>query len=148
MPLKTIIVTSAASIFALGAASAIAAPNFNDGLWEITVDMNMPGMPTMQPRTIRQCMTQKDLKDPRSAMAGKSGHTQQNQCKTVDYKQNGDKVTWKVECGGAHPMTGTGSATYKGDSYTGVNHLKMNEGGQAMDMTMNYSGKRVGACKQ
>lgn len=148
MPLKTIIVTCAASIFALGAGAAIAAPNFNDGLWEITVDMNMPGMPAMQPRTIRQCMTQKDLKDPRSAMAGKPGHAQQNQCKTVDYKQNGNTVTWKVECGGAHPMTGTGSATYNGDSYTGVNHLKMNEGGQAMEMTMNYSGKRVGACNK
>jgi hypothetical protein len=145
MPLKTMIMAAAAATFMLGSAAATAAPNFEDGLWEITVNMNMPGMPAMQPRTIRQCMTQKDIKDPRKALSNSS---HENQCKTLDYKQDGDTVTWKVECGGAHPMTGTGSATYKGDSYTGVNHLKMNEGGQAMEMTMNYSGKRVGACNK
>lgn len=148
MPIKTIIVASAASLFAIGATAAVAAPNFKDGLWEITVKMNMPGMAAMPPRTIQHCMTQKDLKDPRKALSGPNKSAQENQCKTVDYQQNGNTVSWKVECGGAHPMTGTGTATYNGDSYTGVNHLTMNEGGKAMEMTMNYSGKRLGVCKQ
>jgi hypothetical protein len=42
-------------------------------------------------------------------------------------------------------MKGTGSMTYQGDRYSGVNRMTMNQGGQAM--TMNYSGRYLGDCK-
>ncbi|HEX5464148.1 MAG TPA: DUF3617 family protein [Burkholderiales bacterium] len=148
MQLKMMVVASAASVFILGSAGAIAAPNFEGGLWETTVSMNAPGMPAMPPRTTRQCMTKDDI-DPHKALSRFNSNGHENQCKVSDYKEEGNTITWKTDCSGAHPaMTGTFSATYKGASFTMVAHGKANEGSQTMEFTMNASGKRVGACKQ
>ncbi|HET8610996.1 MAG TPA: DUF3617 family protein [Burkholderiales bacterium] len=148
MQLKTMIMASAASMFALGSAVTIAAPNFEDGLWETTVSMEAPGMPAVPPHTTRQCMTRDDI-DPHKALGHFSSNGHENQCKVSDYKENGNTITWKTDCSGAHPaMTGAFSATYNGASFTMVAHGKANEGNQTMEFTMNASGKRVGACKQ
>jgi hypothetical protein len=41
--------------------SALAAPNFKDGLWVITSKSEMPGMPMQMPtHTHRQCLTSKE----------------------------------------------------------------------------------------
>lgn len=44
-------------------------------------------------------------------------------------------------------MTGGGSITYAGDSYTGVNTMTMSHGGQAMTMTQKYKARRLGDCR-
>jgi len=41
-------------------------------------------------------------------------------------------------------MTGTGTATYAGDSYTGMMDMKM----QDHAMHMKYAGKYLGACDE
>jgi len=41
---------------------ALAEPNMEDGMWEITMKMDMPGMSMeMPPVTFNQCLTKKDL---------------------------------------------------------------------------------------
>ncbi len=44
-------------------------------------------------------------------------------------------------------MTGSGSITYEGNSYKGVNRMSMKQGKETMNMTMNYSGRYLGECK-
>ena len=45
-------------------------------------------------------------------------------------------------------MTGAGSMTFSGTSYTGTNKMAMKQGNQTMNMTMNYAGKHLGPCKK
>ena len=123
-----------------------AAPNAQEGLWEITSKMEMPGMPmNMPPQTMQRCVTQKDFSDPQSmAPADPSG----NKCQTSDYKMQGNTATWKIVCTGPNAMTGTGSATYTGNAYSGVNKMAMKHGNETMNMTINHSGKYLGPCKK
>ena len=112
-----------------------------DGDWEIKVEMQMPGMPMNMPaQTVRQCVTPADAADPSKAIppAGRGGP---NDCKVSDQKTEGNKVTWSMACP-SQGMTGTGEIIYGENSYTGT--MKMMAGGR--DMTMKYTGKRLGDC--
>lgn len=125
-----------------------AAPNMKDGLWEITVKMDMPGMPAgMKPQVMQQCFTKKDLEDPRKT-APSGGDPKDNRCQMTDYKMQGNTATWNMACKGEDAMTGSGSMTYSGTSYSGTNKMTMKRGGQAQNMTMNYSGRHLGECKK
>jgi hypothetical protein len=116
-----------------------------DGKWEITTEMDMPGLPMKMPaHTTTQCITKEDVADPQKALPqgqppGRGGNSD---CKVSDYKTVGDKVTWTMKCEGREPMTGTGEITYAAESYKGT--MTINRAGQTM--TMKYSGKRVGDC--
>jgi len=123
-----------------------AAPNMQEGMWEITSKMEMPGMPmNMPPQTMQRCFTQKDFADPQSmAPADPSG----NKCQTSDYRMQGNTATWKIVCTGPDAMTGTGSATYTGNAYSGVNKMAVKHGNETMNMTINHGGKYLGPCKK
>ena len=122
------------------------APNMREGLWEITTQMEMTGKEGAQmPRqTVKHCMTKQDVSDPRRTTPG--GKERDSKCKMTDYKMQGNTATWKMACEGEGAMTGTGSITYAGDSYTGNQTMSMNRSGQVMNMKMSYSGKRLGDC--
>jgi hypothetical protein len=124
-----------------------------DGNWDVTVEMDMPGMPqgmSMPPMKMTQCITPQEAADPAKALpqrpAGRGGAANPNDCKVSDYKADGNKVTWSMKCEGAQPMTGTGEMVYGPDSYTGTMKMDMARGGQPMAMTMKYTGKRLGDC--
>lgn len=125
-----------------------AAPNMKEGLWEITMKMEMPGMPAgMKPQVMRQCVTKKDLDDPRKTTPA-AGDPKDNRCQMTDYKMQGNTATWSMACKGEEAMTGSGSITYSGTSYSGVNKMTMKRGGKVQTMTMQYSGKHLGDCKK
>lgn len=121
-----------------------------DGRWEVTTQMEMAGMPgRMPPTTITQCITKEQASDPqrfvpRSPQRG----AEQNDCKVENVKTEGNKVTWSMRCTTPQPMTGAGEMTYGADSYVGMQTMNMERGGQAMTMTMKYTGKRLGDCTQ
>jgi len=126
-----------------------------DGNWEVTVQMDIPGMPAgmpgMPPMTMTQCVTPEDAADPSRSVprqpAGRGGAANPNDCKVSDYKTEGNKVSWKMSCTGARPMTGVGEFVYAKDSYTGTMTMDMGRGGPAGGpMTMKYTGKRLGDC--
>jgi hypothetical protein len=140
------------SILALLAAGALAAPahaaapNMKEGLWEITTKTEMAGMPQgMKPQVVRQCITKKDLEDPRKTTPG--GDPKDGRCQVTDHKQQGNTSTWNMACKGEGAMTGSGTATYNGTSYTGSSKMTMTRGGQAHTMTVHYSAKHLGECK-
>ena len=145
MRFATLSLLSAALV---SAPAPAAAPNMKDGLWEITVKMDMPGMPAgMKPQVVQQCFTKKDLEDPRKTAPSGGGPTD-NRCQMTDYRMQGNGATWNMACKGEEAMTGSGSITYSGTSYSGTNKMTMKRGGQAQSMTMHYSGRRLGECKK
>lgn len=124
-----------------------AAPNMKEGLWEITMKMEMPGMPAgMPPQVMQQCMTKKDMEDPRKTAPG--GVPGDSSCQMTDYKMQGNTATWNMACKGEGAMTGSGSLTYSGTSYSGTNRMTMTQGGNTQTMTMHYSGRHLGECKR
>jgi hypothetical protein len=110
------------------------------GEWQITTEMDMPGMPMkMPPMTTKVCLTQADIDNPERSVP--KVRDDQN-CKVSDYKIDGNTVSWSMKCEGKKPLTATGEIIFAGDSYTGS--MKMKDGDR--EMSMKYSGKRTGEC--
>ena len=115
--------------------------NMQDGLWEVSVKMEMPGMPAgAGAQTFRKCYTPADVQDAARTMP------KDDNCQVSDLKAQGDTVSWTVRCKPPQEMTGTGTMTYKGASYSGRMNFSMKEGGQTMTMQQAISGKRVDPC--
>lgn len=113
-----------------------------DGRWEVTTEMDMPGMPMKMPATKTiQCVTKEQADDPNQSVP-KGQQDKNADCKVSDYKVAGNKVTWKMTCSGKNAMTSNGEITYAADTYDGW--MKMKTGGT--EMTMKYKGKRLGDC--
>lgn len=145
---------SASRLFIAGAAwlsltvcAHAATPNMREGLWEITMKMEMAGMPQgMPPQTLQHCVTKQDLDNPQKMAIGPEA--KDSKCEVTDHRMQGNTATWKMACRGAQPMTGSGTVTYSGTSYTGSNRMTVQQGGKTMDMTMNYSGRYLGPCRK
>jgi hypothetical protein len=135
-----------AGLVVIASSVAFAQGPRQDGKWEITTEVDMPGMPMKMPaRTTTQCVTKEDAADPAKAILKQSdpqGGRGNPDCKISDLKTNGNSVTWTMKCEGRDAMTGSGQTTYSPDSYTGT--MTINRAGQTM--TMKYSGKRLGDC--
>jgi hypothetical protein len=115
---------------------------FKEGLWEITTQVEMKGMPPMPPNTIRQCITKKE---PVPEMGDKN-----NECKITDQKVSGDKVSYTVECKSKEGvMIISGTSTYTGTTMNGTatTNFKI-EGQPEMQMESRTTGKYVGDCSK
>jgi hypothetical protein len=111
--------------------------NMQEGLWEITSEVKMPGM-SLPPTTHTQCIKKDDLV-PQKTQPGQ-------ECKITDVKISGNTVTYKMRCSGqGGDMTGTGEITYNGDRFAGT--MKMNMPGQNMTITTHMKGRRIGECQ-
>ncbi|MDD2335457.1 MAG: DUF3617 family protein [Geobacteraceae bacterium] len=119
-------------------AVSFAAKTMQEGLWEITTQMEMPGMPMkMSPTVMQHCYTKSDVSDQKKIISSDKN------CSVTDLKTSANKVTWKMKCTGENAATMTGSTVFGTDSYTSV--MQMNSHGQ--NMTMKVKGKRLGNCK-
>jgi hypothetical protein len=124
----------------LFASNATADYDINEGLWEITVKVDMEGMPmTMAPVTNTQCIT-KDMLVPKPNQPGQ-------ECKIMNQKIKGNTLIYDIECSGpGGNMKGHGEATYTGNTMTGK--MEANMPGQGdMKMITKMSGKRIGPCE-
>ncbi|NOY67994.1 MAG: DUF3617 family protein [Deltaproteobacteria bacterium] len=121
-------------------ASAAMAIDMNDGKWEISSRVEIPGMPMQIPAsTTTECLTKdKPAPAPPQMPAG---------CEMPDIKISGNTVTWSVNCTQFTPsMMSKGTITYQGDSFEGVVENEMIQKGGNMHMTVRMKGKRIGAC--
>ena len=131
-----------AALLAAGAVFA-APPAMRPGLWEISTSTEMSGMPQAIPSTKSQhCYKAEDVKDLRKTVPANKPN-----CKMSDWKESGKTVSWQMSCGGEMPTTMSGRVTYGQDRFSGVNQMTMNHGGQVMNMTQKYDGRRLGDCK-
>jgi len=123
----------AAVLFLFSARFSFAVPNMEDGLWEITTTVDMPGMPT-QSFTHKTCLT-KEKAVPQTAESG---------CTIKDVKTQGNTVTWTVVC---REGTSTGKVTYADTTMDGVIETTVKTNGKTMTMKNTIKGKRIGPCK-
>ena len=134
---------AAVSLFAL-AASAHA--QVKGDLWELTVKMQMTGVPMDMPaRTTRTCMD-KNAKD-EAFVPQKSA---EGECRMVDQKRTGNVWRYRMACTSKDKDTTIveGEVTYAADrnSYEGRMRLTGKSGAQGYEMTQTYTGRRVGDC--
>lgn len=112
-----------------------------DELWEMSMKMEMAGMPAMPGHTTQVCK-QKGNRDPYTGQQDKN-----SDCKVTDVKTSGNTTTWKMVCTRPEPMTGTGEMTHSGDKFNGVIKMRGKMDGENFDMTQVMSGRKVGSCK-
>ncbi|MFA5371470.1 MAG: DUF3617 family protein [Sideroxydans sp.] len=109
--------------------------------WQVTTKTEMPGAPFAMPAsTMTVCMEKGKENDPKRLAQ------QDSDCQMTDIKTSGKKTTWKMRCDkDGEKMTGNGEVTHSKDSFQGITKLSGKSDGETINMTMNYSGKRVGA---
>ena len=121
-------------LFLFSASISFAAPNMEDGLWEITTTVDMPGMPSKS-FTHTSCLT-KEKAVPQ---------TTESSCTLKDVKTEGNTVTWTVICKEAMSK---GKVTYAGTAMDGTFETTVKSGGQTMTMKSTIKGKRIGPCNK
>jgi len=130
------LVTSA--FVALACAQHVSAQGAGD-LYEVTVRMEMAGMPMQMPATTHRHCVKKGGSD-----ADFVPH--QDNCTVSDARRAGNRMTFAIACTGREAMKGTGDFTFAGDGYTGQIRLVGKMEGQDVQMTQAINGRRVGAC--
>jgi hypothetical protein len=135
----------AALLTATLSATASAAPsNMQPGLWEITTETSMPGMPmSIPPQTMRHCYTAAELSQAQNTVP-QSGDAS---CKIKDYQVKGNTATWTIECSGEAAMRGSGTMTTNATSYSGSMTSVMSHPGGTMEMTSSWRARRIGDCQ-
>lgn len=133
---------SIALVLLLGAVNLSAAEmKVKPGKWEFvsTTNMAMMGAPRSHANT--QCLSESGV-SPKTLMKDMA-----NGCELLDSNTSKSAMSWKVKCqqeGGE--MTGEGQVSSTGDTLQGGMNMKMSFNGQAMDMSVEWTGKHVGAC--
>ena len=136
---RTLTLTLAGLLAVTLSAPGIALGQGKDDLWEVTTKMEMPGMPMAMPaQTNRFCI----------AKGGKDEDyvPKRENCKMLESKRTGNKVTYKMACTGKEAMTVAGETTFGTNAYDGRMAMSGKADGQSFEMSQTYSGKRVGDC--
>lgn len=139
---KKICFVLAAGLSILWTGIAFAAPDMQEGMWEMTFETKMEGMP-MAPMKMKhkQCLTKKDMV-PQKQEKGQD-------CKTTNTQMSGDTVSWAIICKDKNGTTeGSGKITYKGNKFDGTMNMTMTSAkGEKMKMSQKMGGQRIGDCK-
>ncbi|MFO7861380.1 MAG: DUF3617 family protein [Desulfosalsimonas sp.] len=119
-----------------------AGPNIKEGQWEITTDLEIPGMSSDMPQqsfTHTECLNNDDYVPQGSQNKGAGGD-----CEIKNVRTSGDTVSWTMHCNtGQGNMDGEGTITYRGDTFEGTINTVMQGG---MKMTQHLQGRRIGDC--
>src|SRR5882672_6560860 len=105
-----------------------------DELWEVSTQMNVPGMPAgMGARTNKVCTEKGDAK--------KAMSQGNDKCKVTDFKQSGNSVHMAMSCPDGNAVLDTTYNTARTE-YKGTMKMTSKHG----DMTMTMAGRKVGTC--
>lgn len=148
---------TALTILALGAlplvgqAAGNAVPDMSHaidpGLWETTVNMQVTGMPMkITGQSVKHCITQADL-DKNHGFPQMQNNKDMS-CTRTKFDVNGNVLTYTMKCTGKQgDMTMNGTATMDSrDAYHGTSTMTGTMAGHAMEMTSDYTSKRIGDC--
>jgi hypothetical protein len=107
-----------------------------DNLWEVNATMVMEGM---------------RMPGPPKQVCAKAGQSDgmvpvQGDCQITDRSTVGNRTTFRVNCSGKEPMSGTGEMSMGSDSYRGIMRLSAKMDGETTNMTTEYSGRLIGRC--
>ena len=124
-----------ASIIALAAATAGAALDMNEGLWETTLTADGRSQTSGA-----KCYTRGDIVEMERLLQGKSTRVD-GVCRYSEFSQSGNTVNYTMTCRfGEDEQTSAVSATYRGDSATGTI--------RSGDVTVIASSRRLGNCTE
>ncbi len=117
--------------------------DMQEGLWEITTVIKMPGMPMqMPPIKTTQCISQEDL-IPQTQQPDQPDQ----RCEIANMSTTGNTVTYDMICSSqGNTMKAHSSITYEKDRMQGSMTATMEPSN--MSMTYTLSGKRVGDCNR
>ena len=137
--LQKILVIAVVLLASISTSIAGSGPNMQEGKWEVTTRMEMPGMSMSMPEvTSTQCLTKKD--------SVPQGSQQGQECKITKTKVDGNTVTWTVKCSGqSGEVTGTGKMIYSGSSFKGT--IEMTVVQSNTKMISHINGHRIGDCE-
>lgn len=116
------------------------------GLYSITVQMEMKGMPMQLPATtFQQCITAKDVEDGKAYASSKD-----KDCKLTNLKQSNNRVDYDFSCSlqGGQRMQGHASGSSHAQGYSVVmsgRFVPPMEG--VSEFSQKLDAKRLGACK-
>lgn len=116
-------------------------PDLEAGLWEITSEVEMPGLGMKIPATVyRRCLGAGEF-------IPKQGPVEQEICTYSGVSVKGDTVRWAVECRSPGGTTRTeAEIIYHGSTFDGTMTMGMT-GVVAMDGSGRLSGRRIGDCQ-
>ena len=136
-PIRSRAVAIAAALLSIAAASAQAGTG---NLYSVTTKMEIVGMPfAMPPQTTEVC-------GPKDAASEKMVPHDEN-CRVEDFRVVGNKSSFRMICTGEQPMTATGEFEQLPDAgYRGTMRAKTDMGGEPMDMTMTFEGRKLRDC--
>jgi hypothetical protein len=142
-----------AALAAASTAAAAAGPfdqfkgKMKPGLYEVKMDMEMPGMPAgmgKQSMTMQNCVTEADIEKGRM---GKDDKMPEN-CEVRNFKMSGNTASYTTACKGDMQMTSDTTVSFRDNGYTMSSKTAMTQGGQTMNMTHKLDGRYVGPCKK
>ncbi len=122
----------------LAAPTISLAADVSPGLWETTAEVTMPGHQggaSIPPITQTRCFRSTDVQDAQQLIPKDAA------CQLTTSQMNGNRLSWGMQCQGG--MNGTGEVTFTSTRYEGVFRTT----GPGTQMTMNYSGRRIGDCE-
>ena len=128
---------AASALVALAWAQAVHAQAGD--LYEVTVRMEMAGMPMQMP-----AMTHRNCVKKGGSDADLVPH--QDNCTVTDAKRTGNRLTFAIACTGRDAMKGNGDFTFAGDGYSGQIRLAGKMENEDVQVTQAITGRRVGAC--
>jgi hypothetical protein len=135
-------ILAVALLITAGCDSKPKAPSINmtDGLWEMTMKVDMPGMSARatQPRTITMCLTKNDL-------IPQNQPNTETKCEVKNRTIIGDTVTWETVCPN---LTSKGSATYAGTTFSGSSETTINMQGKTQLIKTAMTGRHIGVCPE
>lgn len=135
------VVFAASSVDAQTAARSAAQPRMQPGLWEFTNTMTTPKASKPQTATIKQCFTEKQVKNS-ALLQGKPD----KDCKVTPKGKSGDVYAWEMECPKSG-MKGSGTMRYGNGTVEGESKMTASSKGQPVEITTQVKGRRIGPCK-
>jgi hypothetical protein len=111
------------------------------GKWQMQFDGSGDMNGTLMSRKTVECITEADYDPTRAAMMADSS------CSVVDMKEDGNTVTWQVECEGGNPgmpaVHGDGKFISEGRTAHGEMVMSLSFGGMDMKQENRWKGRWV-----
>jgi hypothetical protein len=136
------LIVPAALVFLARTAAVLAAADIHEGLWEVSVEAEVGGLPiSATPMVVRQCVGSQSVQDLMPQMGGAGG------CNISDFQPDGPRARWNLACSGAMEVSGTGETEMAGDHFSGRMNLVIRMGGESMPLVQKFEAHRVGECQ-
>lgn len=125
---------------------AAAAPTLQPGLYDVSIQVVMKGMPIqMPPMTFRRCLTAQDIVDGKAYAANEN-----KDCTISKLSESGNQVSYDFNCAlqGGQRMAGHASGTTHANGYDVLMSGRFVPPMQGMgEFSQKLSAKRLGACQ-